>query len=206
MGRTSEFTVKSPEKNLRQRLLLDQDLPYASSASLGSKHLEEIEHWPETTGRPAQGSECLKAETALDIPAKISLVEALQIAAGNSREYQNRKEKLFREALALDFERNDFRTILSGSIDGEYTENRTDADTEDGTVSGWKASGTAALSRKLLNGLTFTARLGLDLVQMLEPARFFTRGLFGDASITVPLPRGSGRHIVSEPLTRAERA
>jgi hypothetical protein len=30
-------------------------------------------------------------------------------------------------------------------------------------------------------------------------------GLAGDASVSIPLMRGSGRHIVTEPLTQAER-
>jgi outer membrane protein TolC len=40
---------------------------------------------------------------------------------------------------------------------------------------------------------------------MLQPGRDISSGLYGDASITIPLLRGAGRHIAAEPLTQAER-
>jgi outer membrane protein TolC len=48
-------------------------------------------------------------------------------------------------------------------------------------------------------------RLGWNLVQLLEPENFTSRSVFGDASVSIPLLRGAGRHIAAEGLTQAER-
>jgi outer membrane protein TolC len=70
---------------------------------------------------------------------------------------------------------------------------------------GLESSSFAKLSRTFLTGITLTAQLGLDLVQMLQPSRAFSSAVFGDTSITIPLLRGAGRHIAAEPLTQTER-
>lgn len=204
-GHAEEFTIESPEETLRWRLLLDQQLPYADRSSLGSNFLKEIDHWPEKQDHPVpdNDSEDTQISTTPATPISVSLFEALQIGARNSREYQTRKEDLFRKALDLDFERDAFRNTLSGQFDGQYTQDRTNA--KNGVVSGNEGSTAASVSRTLLNGATFTAKIGFDLVQMLQPSRLFSRSFFGDASITIPLLRGSGRHIITEPLTQAER-
>lgn len=205
LGRTEEFSIESAEETLRRRLLRNQQLPYAAASSLGSNFLEEIDHWPEKRQNPFSAGPDNTPATAKTDTVTISLIEALQIAARNSREYQSRKEDLFRTALDLDFERDAFRNTLTGQLSGTYTEDRTNADSDNGITRGTEGSAAAALSRTLLNGATFTASIGLDLVQMLDPSRLFSRSIFGDASITIPLLRGAGRHIVTEPLTQAER-
>ena len=45
------------------------------------------------------------------------MIDALQIAARNSPDYQSRKEEVFRVALALDLERNSFRIGSASSLD-----------------------------------------------------------------------------------------
>ena len=95
-----------------------QSLPYAGPSSLGTDRLEVIEHWPE--------EDYPKAEPLLDPivmleepndPLQLSLMQALQIGARNSFEYQTRKEDIFKEALDLDLERNDFRNIFVAEVD-----------------------------------------------------------------------------------------
>jgi len=200
LGHQEEFSIESPEETLRVRLLLEQNLPYADSSSLGSSYLKEIEHWPEKRTRSVPDRD--KTQTAAT-PLSLTLIEALQIAAHNSREYQASKEDLFRMALDLDFERDAFRNTLSGQVYGQYTDGHIGA--EESVVSGSEASAATSLSRTFLNGATFTTRVGFDLVQLMQPTKLFSRSFFGDASITIPLLRGSGQHIVTEPLTQAER-
>lgn len=205
LGFTEGFSIETPEETLRRTLLFDQHLPYAAPSSIGSDSLADIDHWPEKRLPFALPEQTAGASDAPDMPVTISLVEALQIGAENSREYQTRKEDLFRKALNLDFERNDFRNTLAGQMSGLYSLDRTNAVNDNGVLSGAEGSASLSLSRTLLTGANFTTRIGLDLVQMLRPDRFFSRSIFGDASITIPLLRGSGRHIVTEPLTQAER-
>ena len=114
LGQTQQFSVERPSDILRRRLLLDQNLPYASQASLGTDKLKTIEHWPENDYPKAEPSldSVLPLET--NKPPQLSLVQALQIGARNSFEYQTLKENIFQVALDLDLKRNEFRNIFAG--------------------------------------------------------------------------------------------
>jgi len=200
LGREEPFSIERPADILRYRLLRDQDLPIAGPASLGSGELPPPANWPGPPLKPTSSVETGSPEFSKEI--SLSLAEAIQIAAQNSREYQNRKEDLFRSALALDFERNNFRSTFAGSIDGEYTQDRSGSGN---VVEGSSASLLTSASKLLTSGVSLTTRIGWDLVRMLQPGRSFSSGLFGDASITIPLLRGAGQQIAAEPLTQAER-
>lgn len=207
LGRTEPFSIESPEDQLRRRLLLNQNLAHSGPASLGSRDIQPIKHWPEESKKTSfQSEQDEETETASLVNGlTISLVEALQISARNSREYQTQKEEVFRKALDLDFTRDQFKTTLAGQIDGAYTEDRSNSASVGGVQEGFENSSLGKISRTFLNGITFTAQLGLDLVQMLHPSRAFSSSVFGDTSISIPLLRGAGRHIAAEPLTQAER-
>jgi outer membrane protein TolC len=66
-------------------------------------------------------------------------------------------------------------------------------------------SGSLSISKTLYNGAKITAALAVDLVSLLTGDGASSMGITGDASIAIPLLRGSGRHIVTEPLAQAER-
>ena len=202
IGRTEQFGIERPSDILRRRLLTEQNLTIAGPSSLGSDQLEPIEHWPE--------EDYPKAEPLLDPiamleepndPLQLSLMQALQIGARNSFEYQTRKEDIFKEALDLDLERNDFRNIFAGQVDSLV-----ETDMSGGrTVSGIEYGGTTGVSRKLESGVELTTELAVSLANLLTLNQASAFGISGDATISVPLLRGSGRHIVTEPLTQAER-
>jgi len=183
LGRTEAFTVERPADTLRRRLLLDQGLPHAGAASLGSGSLEHVPYWPK------------------DRPLSLTLAQALQVAARNNRDYQTRKESVFQSALALDLQANEFRSLLFAGLESEYTEDRTSGD----PVRGVANTGTATAERQFKNGTALTTGFAVDLAKLLTADRSSSLGLLADATITVPLLRGSGRHIVTEPLTQAER-
>lgn len=199
-GRTSDFGIERPSDILRRRLLIEQDLPIAGEASLGTDELSPIEYWPadnypddDSSGRILPGS--------VAGPIKLSMIEALQIGARNSFRYQESKEDIFREALDLDLERNDFRDIFDGG-----TQSRIVSDLRgDRAESGIRNSGDISWSRQLESGAALTAGLAVDLVNLLTMGGASSMGLTGDASVSIPLLRGSGRHIVTENLTQAER-
>jgi len=234
LGRTEPLRVESPAETLRRRLLLDQGLPHSGPASLGVRDLPSSEYW--------DGKKHLAEAEPSELPwggpgaLHLRLVDALQVAARNSREYQAAKEKVFRTALDLDLERDSFRTSFAGllsqlfSRDGSAraatngansaTDGQQSAGTQrsgsSGTGAGGSSPGTTtvigsrtsaefSLSRTFKTGATLTARLAVDLVRLLTQDRSSSLGLLADATISIPLLRGSGTRVVTEPLTQAER-
>lgn len=175
-GVDSSFSILRPEQRLRQRLLLDQTLIAA----------------------PALSDEVAQREV---LPFKLSLIDALQVAAHNSRAYQSNKEGVFRQALALDLERDAFRSTFSGALSSLWSSDK---------GSGKRVSGLAygmdgGWGKQFQSGVAFATSISLDLVQLLTANRVSARGVVADVSLTIPLLRGAGREIVTEPLQQAER-
>lgn len=201
MGRSEPFTIKKPSDTLRNRLLRGQSLPAAAPASLGTSYLEPVEHWPEQ-GSEDDGNSAVPflAETPEKV-LRLTLLEALQVSARNSREYQSRKEDVFRTALDLDLERDAFRNTFAGLLEGFLG-----ASGQSGsTVGEGGVSGEGTVTRRLRSGAELAGLIALDLVKLLTQDRSSSLGIFADATVSIPLLRGSGRHIVTEPLTQAER-
>ena len=200
LGRTETFTIETPADALRRRLLVAQGLPISGPASLGTDRLKPVPHWPGKT-TPVGAKAPLGPQAAGAGEERITLMKALQIAASNNRDYQTAKENVFIAALGLDLESQAFRNTYAGLVSGSIT--------HDGSagrpVSGVVISGAPSWSRRFKSGAALTGRIGLDLVQLLTPGRPRTMGLFADTSISVPLLRGAGRHIVTESLTQAQR-
>jgi len=93
-GESSPFTIDRPADTLRRRLMIAQDLPHTGAASLGSDQLEVIDHWP-AEARPAVVGAGPGAIQALPdgTPLKLPLLEALQIAAANARDYRPARKR-----------------------------------------------------------------------------------------------------------------
>ena len=72
-------------------------------------------------------------------------------------------------------------------------------------MSGIEGSAGAGWRRKLKSGADLSAALAVDLAKLLTSGGSSSLGLAADVSVSIPLMRGSGRHIVTEPLTQAER-
>lgn len=198
LGHPVPFTVERPSETLRRRLMLEQSLPYADPASLGSAGVERIPQWPDPgPGRP----EAARSASSGGTLTPIRLIEALQVAARGSREYQDQKEEVFRFALQLDLERDAFRGTWTGRLEALAN---TDGGGEE-RVSGVEGGGSLGLGRRLQSGGSFALDLGLDLVKLLTQDRADAYGLLADATVTLPLLRGAGRFVVAEPLTQAER-
>jgi outer membrane protein TolC len=199
--RVELLEIEKPSDTLRRRLLAEQNLPYASEASLGSDKLTRLEHWPDEAYPEAFFSRDHVVTVETGKPLTISLFQALQIGACNSFDYQASKENVFRAALDLDLERNAFRTIFRARVD---TLLRSDLSGEE-TVTGIETGVISSVSRTLASGARVTAALALDLAKLLTQSRSSSMGIVGDATVTLPLLRGSGRHIILEPATQAER-
>ena len=103
LGRIEPFTIIPPSESLREKLLIGQNLPFTHPASLGSDNLEPIDKWPNITYPEKQDDPSTENPPWFDKdPITITMLEALQIASRNNREYQAQKEDVFRSALALD--------------------------------------------------------------------------------------------------------
>ena len=199
-GKTEPFTIERPSDTLRRRLLIDQKLPRSGEASLGSGDLKAVKHQPEKK-YPPKATDDKKAAGSQSETLKLSLVEALEVAARNNRDYQSAKEDVFQSALALDLEKDQFRNIFASAVDANYTHDLSG----DSAVRGVDGGGTLEWSKLMKNGTELSAAIAVDVVKLLTGDRSASLGLVGDATITIPLLRGSGSHIVAEPLTQAER-
>jgi len=196
-GTTEPFTIERPSDTLRRRLLAAQGLPYVGDDSLGTDRLARIDKWPEDY--PPRSDRVAPPWAAAD-PFPLAILDALQVGARNSREYQDRKEEVFRTALDLDLARNDFRWIADGSVEGAAQ-----ADLAPDGPDGVRGSADAGASRLLKTGALLMGSIGVDLVKLLTGGKESSFGIFADTSVVVPLLRGAGRHVVLEPLTQAER-
>jgi outer membrane protein TolC len=123
------------------------------------------------------------------------------IGARNSREYQTQKEIVFESALNLDLEMDQFRNTWFGMLNSALVNDEFANPTE----RGFENSGTLTLLRKLENGTELGVRLGFDLAKLLTLDKASSWGHFGDATVSIPLLRGSGEFVVTEPLTQADR-
>ena len=136
--------------------------------------------------------------SAEDPAARLSLVQALDIAAENSRTYQTRRENLYLTALDLTFERyllsNQFFGILAGDANGDL----------DG-IDSKTGLGTVGFTRMLGTGATILGDIGLSIFNDLTTGGGWDTMATFRLAFTQPLLRGSGAKIVKEPLTQAER-
>ncbi len=200
LGKAEPILVERPSDILRRRLIEAQGLAYAGEASFGTDKLQVIPHWPE----PERSYDVPSADASIAIepnqPLKISLVDALQIGARNSAAYQSQKETVFQAALDLDLRRNDFRNIFGAGTNTSATMN-----TRGDTVTTVNNSASADVSRLLANGLALSSAIAIDLANLLTQGGASSLGLSVDTSVSIPLLRGAGRHIITENLTQAER-
>jgi outer membrane protein TolC len=202
LGQSEPFTVDTPANTLRRRLVREQKLKTVGPSSVGSELLTSPGHWPEP-GVPARAPDQppVVAPWAEDAPVKLTLVQALQVAARNNRSYQARKEVVYVAALSLDAQLDQFRNTYTGLVATLLTSDHTGGV----AVNGFDASATAVWSRRLASGATLSARMILDTTKLLSSDGSSSAAIFYDGSITLPLLRGAGSHIVTEPLTQAQR-
>jgi len=199
LGRTEPINIASPADTLRRRLLLDQNLPRYGPASLGVRDLPASEYWnAEKHLAPAGDATALPEARE---PLGLTLIDALQVAAKNSRDYQAAKEKVFTAALDLDLERDEFRHTFSGLLSGLFSADLSG----DEAVRGVSGEAEASVTRKLKSGAELTSMIAVDLVKLLTQSGASSLGLMADATISIPLLRGAGRRVAAEPLTQAER-
>ena len=198
-GRLETIAVESAQDTFRRRLMLDQQLPHLDKASLGVRDLDDTDKWRKEkhllSGQPYT-SLFNTAETV-----RLSLDDAIMIGARNSREYQSQKEQLFQVALRLDLEDHSFQNTFRGMLKSVFES------THDGTRrnSGFANTASAGIARTFKNGVEMAAGIAVDLAKLVTGDKGSSWGITADASISIPLLRGSGEFVVAEPLKQAER-
>ncbi len=134
---------------------------------------------------------------------QLSIIQALQIGARNSSEYQTHKEDIFRSALNLDLKRDGFGFTWKGQAESSISVDKSGESSGSGTgrgslsggpgstsqdtVKGIENSGSLSLSKTLKTGAKLTAALAVDLVNLLTQGGASSLGIVGDATISIPL-------------------
>jgi len=130
-------------------------------------------------------------------PTALTLADAVTIATVHSSDYQSQKELLYLETLDLTLVRHEFRPRFFGLLNGGYTR---DADDESASL-----SAELGFNQVLADGAVISASIASSWLRFLTGDPGTTLGSILSATITQPLLRGSGRKIVQENLTQAER-
>lgn len=202
-GRAETIAIETPADTLRRRLLLDQGLLVNDAASFGIRDLPTNRYWRvEDRLLPGGAGGAADLAPGGTNALEIGFLDAVRIAAHNSRDFQAAKESLFASALALDLESKAFRTTFNGLVSGEADTSR--ADGEDRTGSHGETA-RLGLARSFENGAELSGAIAFNLAGMLTGDRATAWGSVADASFTIPILRGAGRLVNRESLTQAER-
>lgn len=137
-------------------------------------------------------------ERATTRKLRLSLNDALQLAATNSRQYQFRKETLYLTALSLTRERYEFSPIPFAGSTAAFTRDANGDET--GSV-----RSQMGVNQLLKTGGRLGAAVANDIFRYYsgQPSREITTLM--SVNFVQPLLRGAGKSIVAETLTQAER-
>ena len=198
-----DISVESAAETLRRRLLLGQNLPVFDPASLGIRDLPTNRYW-RAGDRLLPGRDGADSAFAPDgtNALEIGFQDSVRVAAANSPSFRDAKEELFASALALDLESREFHSTLLGALSGAATSSRKEGS---GRVSSHGETAKAGGSKTFENGVSTDASLAMNLTGMLDGDRKTAWGAVADASVSIPLLRGSGKLVRRESLTQAER-
>ncbi len=131
-------------------------------------------------------------------PVRLSLAEALDVAAENSRDFQSQKEQLYLAALNLTRSLHDFAWRFGGGGSAEVSgESDETADVNLGTD--------LSAAANSVYGTRVVASFVNTFLRSVVSGGSFDGGSILNLTLTQPLLRGAGRRIVREPLTQSER-
>jgi len=136
-------------------------------------------------------------------PIKLTLDECLEIAFRSSRDFQDRKEDLFSDALAVANGRRSWDWPLAGlDLDGDLDHSKVHAGSETAAGTG---DSDLTITQRFINGGVFTLAMALDTATDFVTWHSYTFGSLLDASFTQPLLRGAGTGLAYETQYRLER-
>lgn len=200
LGKKEALNIERPSEILRKKLISRLSLPVTGPVSLGSGRLAQIEHWPEKN-YPAAVLPDEQDGLFPDSSLTLSMFQALEAGAKNNPDFQDKKEAVFQAALVLYLEQSAFANSLVGQIETLLSADNSKTPHEQGS----RTSGETGQSLKFKNGATLATSLAVDLATLFTGGKQSSIGIAGEASLSIPLLRGSGTHIVSEPMQQAEQ-
>ena len=128
----------------------------------------------------------------------LSLLDALDIAVLNSREYQSEREGLYSEGLALSLERHEWAPIFNSTVQANFT--------DDAGIQSRSRSAILGVRKMLATGADITASIAIDYLRITTGEDSRSNDGVINARLTQPLLRGFGRSVAMEGLTQAERS
>ncbi len=139
----------------------------------------------------------VRVEKAVLESGVITLAQAVALATAHNRDYQRQKEQLYLTALDLTLARHQFARRWFGTVDASYLRNSDDEQVGSDAEAGF--------NQLLADGARISTSIAIDWARFLTGDPRTSLASVLSASVTQPLLRGSGRQIVQENLTQAER-
>ncbi len=139
----------------------------------------------------------VRVEKAVLESGVITLAQAVALATAHNRDYQRQKEQLYLTALDLTLARYQFARRWFGTVDASYLRNSDDEQVGSDAEAGF--------NQLLADGARISTSIAIDWARFLTGDPRTSLASVLSASVTQPLLRGSGRQIVQENLTQAER-
>lgn len=197
LGTKESISISPYENNLRTKLIKSQNLKIKSPKLISTDTLTKPEHWGKDLNLTKETSDEISENDFM----KLTLEDSLQIAAAYNRSYQSKKESIFRTSLDLDLQQDAFRNTYSGLLSSFIDSNQAAGNVSTGVTNSF----TPGVTRKLKNGAQLAGKLAFDVSRLFSTEKASATGILFDTSISIPLLSGSGKHIVTENLTQAER-
>ena len=180
--------------------------PAAAAETAGASPDTDSDTPSADSDMPSADSDMLDVESvrqgpipAEKIPARIlTLRDALRLAFASNRQYQSAKESVYLTALSYTLVRHDFAPRFFGMITGDFDDGA--GGEQSGSISssfGW--------TQAFANGARLSVSLLNNFFQFFTGNRREVAETIVQASVTQPLLRGFGKHIVQEPLVQARR-
>jgi len=185
LGAKDLFSIDLPKGDPLERLRTEQQgasAPARKALSVGDRDLKNVGD----DGLP-------KWAGAL----RLTLRQALELAARHSREYQGRKEQLYLSALDLSLQRHQWKPQWSGDADAGAT---------DGADDFVEGGSSVSVTQLLALGGQVSASVATDLLKFTTGDRSRSATTAVAAQVLQPLWRGAGRLVARENLTQAERS
>ncbi len=176
---------------------LDEKGPW--SGRTASQQAETSNREDSDSANPPQDSEETAEEAAL---LTLSLRDCLEIAAENSRPFQDQRERVYLTVLNLTQQRWNFGIQHLGFLSSRWIYSGKDAKGND--IQQVSVDPNYTLSKRFEQGASIALNLGASLVRTITGGGSDTDVSLLGLSMTQPLMRGSGA-VASEPLTQAER-
>jgi outer membrane protein TolC len=132
----------------------------------------------------------------VEVPAILTLEEALRIATTCNRDYKTQRDTFFLTAQALGLTRRDFREwVFTGSLSNNLTDGE--------EIELFESTALAFTGTRTVLPTGGSLAITGTWTQFYEPEAEHT--ITGTATFTQPLLKGAGKSIAWEPLTLAER-